>query len=178
MKNTIISAICSVLSIIIFVGAVVYISFLFGIFDVREEQPAIKQIGETASCPNFDITVEKVQYKKKGTKVDSFTVISDPEWIGVTLKITNTSNEKHTFYNSDVTLQNSSGEILDSPFISYKMWGVESLGNPELAPSGTKTGYIQFNNTNDDNSNLILSVNCNDSLLGDDLIYTYDISKK
>lgn len=130
-------------------------------------------VGETVYCPNFEITVDKFQIKKKGTAIDSYQVISDPEWIGVTLSIKNKSDKEHTFYNSDVTLLNSNGEKLDASFVSYKVWKVEPLHSPTLTPGGTKTGYIQFSNTNTDNENLKLKISCNDKLINDDTEYTY-----
>ena len=134
-------------------------------------------IGETLDCPTFDITVDKVEIKPEGTAIDSYQVISDPEWIGVTLTVKNKSNETKTFYGSKVNLINSNGEVLNHSWITYKIWGSELLNSPELVSGGSKTGYIQFSNNTTDNSNLTLQVDCNTGFFDDDIIYKVNVSQ-
>ena len=134
-------------------------------------------IGDTLDCPAFDITVDKVEIKPKGTRIDSYQVIDDPEWIGVTLTVKNKSDETKTFYGSDVDLVNTNGEVLDHSWITYKIWGSELLNSPELVSGGTKNGYIQFSNNTTDNSNLILQVDCNTGLFDDKIVYKVNVSQ-
>ncbi len=138
----------------------------------------IYKVGDTLDCPDFDVTVKKVQIKKKGTKIDSYTKISDPEWIGVTLTVKNKSSETKTFYGSNVDLINSNGEVLEHSWLTYKIWGTQLLDSPELISGGTKTGYIQYVNNNTNNKKLTLSVKCSTKLFSDEIIYKVDISKK
>ena len=70
----------------------------------------IYNIGDTLNCPSFDVTIDNVQIKGKGTAIDSWQVISDPEWIGVTVTVKNKSDETKTFYSSNIDLINSNGE--------------------------------------------------------------------
>ena len=137
----------------------------------------IYSVGDTLDCPAFDITINKVQIKKKGTRIDSYQVIDDPEWIGVTLTVKNKSGETKTFYSSDVDLINSNGEVLERSWITYKIWGAQMLSSPELISGGSKTGYIQFANSNTNNSNLTLRVDCNTGLFDSKVVYKVNVSK-
>lgn len=137
----------------------------------------IYSIGETLDCPAFDITVDKVEMKPKGTRIDSLQVIDDPEWIGVTLTVKNKSDETETFYGDDVNLINANGEVLEHSWVTYEIWGTGLLNSPELVSGGSKTGYIQFSNNSTDNSNLTLQVNCNTGLFDDDIIYKVNVSQ-
>ena len=171
-------------NIIIIIVIIISICVLASLYSPSEKETKPKydtekvyNVGDTLICPNFEIVVKKAEIKKKGTKVDSYTVIDDPEWIGVTLSIKNISESTKTFYGSDVNLINSNGEVLDHDWMTYKIWGSEILNSPELIAGGTKTGYIQFSNNNTDNSNLILNIDCNTGLFEDDIIYKVNISK-
>lgn len=81
----------------------------------------IYSIGETLDCPEFDITIDKVEIKPQGTYIDSYQYISDPEWIGVTLTVKNKSDETATFYGSDVDLINANGEVLEHSWLTYNI---------------------------------------------------------
>ena len=137
----------------------------------------VYNVGETLNCPSFDIVVDSVQIKGKGTHIDSYQYIDDSEWIGVILTVKNKSSETKTFHGSDVDLINSNGEVLSHSWMTYKIWGVELLDSPELVSGGSKTGYIQFSNNSTDNSNLTLKVDCNTSLFDDDVVYKVNISQ-
>ena len=173
----------SIISTIILIGLIIFlypkVTKLFENKnnDSQYNSSKIYSIGDTLSCPNFDITIDKVQIKKKGTKIDSYQVINNPEWIGVTLTVKNKSGKTKSFYSSDVSIINSSGEVLEHSWLTYSIWGVELLGSPELVSGGSKKGYIQFSNTNTDNSNLILKVDCNAGLFENDVIYKVNISQ-
>lgn len=136
-------------------------------------------VGETAKCPDFSITLNNYSFKKKGTRIDYFTTVDDPEWIGVVVTVKNTTNYKKTIYTSDFQILNSTGEYLSHDYFSYKIWGknIQPLNSPELAPGGKKKGYIQFSNTNKDNSNLLLIVNCNDKLIFEDTKIIFELKK-
>lgn len=137
----------------------------------------IYSINEVLHCPNFDVTIDDFKIKKKGTRIDDFSVISDPEWIGVILTVKNIRNKTHTFYTSNVSLTNTNGEILSHSVLTYKIWGAENLNSPELISGGVKKGYIQFSNNQTDNSNLILNVKCQTELFKDEIIYKVKLSK-
>lgn len=142
--------------------------------DEKESTNKVYNVGDTVTCGNFDVTLNSYQIKEQGEDVDDYSVVSDPEWVAVILTVRNTSNSENTFYTSNVELQNSSGEILSSAFITYKIWGVEMLKSPTLAPNGEKTGYIQFRNTDNDNSNLKLRIDCG-SLFNDN-VYNFNLN--
>lgn len=182
-KNIVSIIVCILLLIVVFIcttGLVISIIVDY-VNDKNEEKKydtdKVYNVGDMLECPNFNVKVEKVEIKGKGTRVDSFTTISDPEWIGVTLTVTNTSESTYTFYGDKVKIVNSKGEIIEKQYLTYKMWGTESLDSPKLIAGGTKTGYIQYANTDDDNSNLILNVDCNTGLFEDSLIYRVNISQ-
>lgn len=133
-------------------------------------------VGDTVSCPQFDITLNDYIIKVKGESVGNNTIVADPEWIAVILTVKNTDDSEHTFYNSNVTLENSNGEIIKSNILSYKVWGYEGLSSPTLSSGGEKQGYIQFSNTNQDNSNLTLKISCDDKILEDNTIFKFDLN--
>ena len=137
----------------------------------------IYKVGDTLDCPYFDVSIDRVDIKKKGTSIDSYQVINDAEWIGVILTVKNKSSESRTFYGSNVDLINSNGEVLDHSWMTYKIWGVEMLNSPELISGGFKTGYIQYANNTDDNSKLTLRVKCPADLFDDNVTYNVDISQ-
>lgn len=135
-------------------------------------------IGDTVQCENYKLKLVKYKVKKRGTRIDSFTVVDSPEWIALILKVTNTTdNERITFYNSDIELENSNGEILKKSAYYYKIWGYEYLDSPELNPGGYKTGFIQFVNTNTNNKNLKMRLICTHHLFKKNLIYTFSLKK-
>mgnify|MGYP004567498895 CR=1 FL=1 len=134
------------------------------------------KVGDTISCKHFDVKLESFIIKKKGTAIDSFYQISDPEWIGVILTVKNTDKSTHTFYTSQVEIRNSNGEFINHSSFSYAIWGdYLSLRSPELAPGGIKTGYVQFANNNQNNDNLALIINCKDKLLLGGPNYVFDL---
>lgn len=139
----------------------------------KKDTSVVHNVGETVKCPYFDITLNSFQVKKEGTYINSYFYISDPEWIGVILTLYNTSTDTHSFSSSNVTLQNSSGELIGHSLWNYDIWGAEMLNSPTLVSGGTKTGYISYANTNQDDSNLILIVSCNDGFLSKDTEYKY-----
>lgn len=131
----------------------------------REQQmrdtETIHYVRETVICPDYEITFDKFDIKKEGTRVGTLTYVDDPEWIGVTLSIKNLGDTERTYFNHYVRIQNSGGEIIDPDYsINYDIWGVQALNSPTLVSQASKQGYIAFSNTNQDNSNLILLVNC------------------
>ena len=134
-------------------------------------------VGETLVCPNWEVKIDSVNIKKKGAAIDSYQVVDDPEWIGVVLTVKNTSSDTKTFYNSNLSITNSSGEVINPSSWVYSIWGAEKLGSPELTSGGTKTGFVQFANTEDNNSNLILKVDCNTGFMSDDIVYSVNISQ-
>lgn len=171
----------SIITILLILGMVGYFADKYDVTTESEETKyntsKVYSVGELLSCPDFDITVDNVQIKKKGASIDSYYVISDPEWIGVTLTVKNKSNYKETFYSSKVKLTNSNGEVLEHAVITYNVWGVPLLNSPTLEPGGIKTGYIDFVNNNDDNSNLVLNIDCRNGLLSEDVQYKVNISQ-
>ena len=141
----------------------------------KKDTSVVHNVGETVKCPYFDVTLNSFQVKKEGTYIDSYFYIADPEWVGVILTVYNTSTDTHTFYSSNVTLQNSTGEIITHKFWNYDIWGAEMLNSPKLISGGTKTGYISYANTNQDDSNLILVVSCNDGFLSKGTEYKFSL---
>lgn len=137
----------------------------------------VYSVGETLNCPYFDVIVKDVKIKKKGTYIDSYQYISDPEWLGVIINVKNKSDKTRTFYSSGVKLINSSGEVINNSYVTYKIWGTELLESPEMISGGSKTGYVQFANSNTDNKNLTLQIDCSTDTFDDDVIYKVNISK-
>ena len=178
----------NVVHIAIFVTCTVILIIYFcnngfeNLFNIIKNTPdyntqKIYNLGETLHCPNFDVIVNDFKIKKKGYKIDNFTAISDPEWIGVIVSVKNISNEDNTFYTSNISLTNTNGEILSYSLLTFKIWGVELFDSPKLVSGGTKKGYVQFSNNQTDNSNLILNVKCQTELFKDEIIYKVKLSK-
>lgn len=158
----------------------IFMLFALGSSDVdssKYDTDKVYNVGDTLDCPSYDITVDNVQIKGKGTSIGGYQTISDPEWIAVTLTIKNKSSEQQTYNDASVTLTNSNGEILNHATWVYDIWGVKMLDSPELESGGTKTGYIQYKNNNDDNSKLVLNVDCDTDLLDDNITYKVNISQ-
>ena len=162
----------SILISILIVIVILVVGFFIGKLLFNKVSHQYNKIGDTITCSKFDITVNSVQYKKRGTELDKFTSIADPEWIGITLTVKNNSNRTQKFTKSMVEVQNNKGEVLKTPAFDYNIWGITSLNYPELESKQFKTGYIHFMNTNDDNSNIKLIFKCSST----DAI-VYDISE-
>lgn len=169
---------CLIAFIIVFVFFGV-LSIAINVDEDRKQYNTEKEysVGETIKCPNFEITLNKFEIKEEGTAIDDYKQIYDSEWIGVTLKVKNISNEEKQFYNSNVELINSNGEKIKHSGLTYKIWGSEQLDSPTLSPNGEKIGYIQFANNNKDNSNLKLQVTCGYNIMTDDIVYTYNLKQ-
>lgn len=141
----------------------------------KKDTKVIHNLGETVSCIDFDVSVDSYQIKPKGTYIDSYQYIDDPEWIGIIVTVRNKTDETHTFNSSNFTLQNSNGEVITHRFWNYDIWGIEMFNSPKLVGGGTKTGYISYTNTNQDNSNLIVQVKCEDVLFEEDTVYKFSL---
>ena len=179
-NNNFVSSIISL--IIVIVGGIYLYPKIASFFNKTSsnsdyDTDRIYKIGETLDCPSFDITIDSVNIKKKGTKIDSYQVIDDPEWVGVILTVKNKSDKTKTFYSSNVDLISSNGEVISNSWLTYKIWGTELLESPELISGGSKTGYIQFSNNDTDNSNLMLKVDCDTGLFEKNIIYKVNISQ-
>ncbi len=174
-----------ILIVILFVGAI-FLSINSSSFssDSEKEDEISKyntnklySVGETLKCPSFEITVNSVQIKVKGTYFSSYEYVNDPEWIGVTVTVKNISNMTKRFYTSDFGLINSNGEVINTDVFFYNVWGEEKFDSPELTSGGNKRGFVVFTNTNQDNSNLKLTVDCNTGLFEKDIVYNVNISQ-
>lgn len=174
------------ISIIVFISLVFFIGIGSNIYtdidnseekNTRYDTSKTYSVGEKLVCPNYEITIDNVQIKPKGTYIDNYQYISDPEWIGVTLTVTNISSSTKTFSSSNIKIINTNGEIIEHSVLTYNIWGVELLNSPELISGGTKTGYIQFSNPSTDNSNLILTVDCSSGLFDETVKYNVNISQ-
>jgi predicted nucleic acid-binding Zn ribbon protein len=127
--------------------------------DVGLKENIPKNIGEELICKDYKVVVES--YKYKTGDIDSYwEVPSGTEWIGIIATATNTSSDNIDVYSSNFSITNSNGEILRNDVISYDVWGNYDVFSGELAPNGTKTGYIAFSNTNKDNTNIKLKFDC------------------
>ena len=174
----------SAVTILVTVFFILIFSFVYSEFVVNNldnsnyDTTKVYEMGETFKCQNFEITVNEVKTKKKGSRIDSYYVVADPEWIAVILTVTNTSNSTEKFYTSDIELINSSGEIITHSWEAYNLWGAELLNSPDLVSGGTKTGFIQFSNTETDNSNLKLKIDCNSGFFKKNNTYTVNIITK
>lgn len=135
-------------------------------------QPIQKNMGDSLDCRDYIATLDKV-ITKTGT-IDSIQYIPDGhEWIGLIVTVKNNSNEEQQIFNDDFEIINSNGERIKHQTIVYNVFeDYEKLSSPTLVPGGSKTGFISFDNDNQDNSNLIIELKCNSiSWFNDDPIY-------
>lgn len=154
------SALGVVISItIVIVLFCVFVATIMSVGESNLEENVQKAIGDELICENYKMVVN--EFKFKTGSIDSWQEVpKGTEWIGIIVTATNTSDENVNIYPSNFEITNSNGEIIKYNVISYKVWGnYETLGG-ELAPGGTKTGYVSFSNTNTDNSNLTLKFKC------------------
>ncbi len=125
----------------------------------KTEKETEKNIGDELICDKYKVVIN--EYKIKTGSIDSFYKVPDgQEWIGIIITATNTSDDDVSVYASDFKLTNSNGEIIDNDTITYNVWGDYTTFSGELAPGGTKTGYIAYSNTNTDNSDLKIKFEC------------------
>lgn len=138
---------------------VIFIAFIMSVDENGLEENIQKNVGDELVCDKYKVVVN--EFKFKTGSIDSFQKVPDgTEWIGIIVTATNTSEENINVYSSNFEITNSNGEILEYDAISYKVWGNYDTFGGELAPGGTKTGYIAFTNPNTDNSNLTLKFKC------------------
>ena len=126
----------------------------------EQEKIIESKIGEELLCEDYKVIINSFQYKT-GAFSDYQTIPDGEEWIGLIVTVTNTSTEDRTIKYSDFNIINSNGERLRPDSFTYKVWGVDTLGNVSLIPNGTKTGYVAFSNNNTDNSNIVVEFQCN-----------------
>lgn len=139
--------------------------FIMIIIDISYKEPETiieSRIGEELFCENYKVVINSFQYKT-GAFSDYQTIPNSEEWIGLIVTVTNTSDSDRTINFTDFNIINSNGERLKPDSLTYKVWGVDALGNVSLIPNGTKTGYVAFSNNNTDNSNIIVEFQCNRS---------------
>lgn len=95
---------------------------------------------ETVKFKGIKFSITNVE-KHKGTKYnkpkDGF------EYVEVTIKIENTSEEKYDYSPLDWKMQNSQGQELDTNFSALKDYD-EQLDYADLRPGGTVTGKLGF----------------------------------
>lgn len=164
-KNTgtkIITIIRIILSIIIIAAMAFGVYMLIDIFtsSTEELEPISKNIGDELVCNDYVITIDDFAYRT-GNQGGVLSVPEGEEWIGITVSAKNTSSENNTINIADFNIINSNGEIILPDAITYDVWGIDVFGSPELAPGGTKTGYIAFSNSNQDNSDITVELKCN-----------------
>ena len=144
---------------------------------LAKAQKQIYHIGDTVSCPGYDVTLVDTKINNNGEYAKSGLQVSDPQWITAVLTIKNTHDDTIKFYGSDKKIEISTCEIIEKNTFTYDVLGYELLGSPELTPGGTKTGYVMFSNTNQDSSNIRLRVSCNEQILGSSSYFTFKIEK-
>lgn len=171
------------IGIVIFMIIILVVSpMIFSIIEKNKETSAEdnngsnqiiqKNIGEDMDCGDYIARVEQVMMKTG--KIDSIQSVPDGhEWIGLIVTVKNTSEEEQTIYNDDFEIINSNGERLKHSVIVYNVFdNYEKLSSPTLISGGSKTGYISFDNDNQDNSNITIELKCNSiSWFAEDQIY-------
>lgn len=134
-------------------------------------------IGDTVNCGDFSIKLESYSIKKKGDKIDSYSVVNDQQWVAVFLTCTNIS-DKEKYLSKNVRLINGNGEELEQPTLYYNVWNGVHLDGATLMSGGSKTGFIQFINTKIDNpKDFTLQVACN-SLFDEKSTFNFKLTEE
>ena len=117
-------------------------------------------IGDTVELNGWSVKLEGFDTKKYGDSIDSYSYVSDQQWIAIFLTYTNKSSntDKIPRY---VRLINSNGEILDNSVIYYNVWDKTLLDTAELVAGGSKTGFVPFVNTKIDKpEDITVQISC------------------
>lgn len=137
-----------------------------------------KNIGDTLDCGDYVATIDKILMKTGA--IDSIQRVPDGhEWIGLIVTVQNNSDKEKHIFNDDFEIINSNGERIKHQTIVYNVFDdYEKLSSPTLVPDGSKTGFISFDNNNQDNSNLTIELKCNSiSWFNSDPIYQIKYSE-
>lgn len=105
----------------------------------KTEMKTTYAIGETANLKGANVTVNKVE-KSNGGEYDN--PKDGYEFVIVEVTITNTNNSNITYNPYDFNMQNSQGNVTDMTW--YTSDRDNDLSSGELAPGGTITGAIPF----------------------------------
>lgn len=114
------------------------VSLLCGCGETEPEKTSFK-VGETATVENVNYTLTKVK-TSKGSDFDK--PASGKEYVIVTIKIENNSEETVSFNYLDWKMENSEGQ-LDEPAFTIEDTDT-NLGSGDLKAGGSKTGTIVF----------------------------------
>ena len=60
--------------------------------ELKERASKVYNVGDTVSCPQFDITLNDYIIKLKGESIGNNTIVSDEVWIAVILTVKNTDD--------------------------------------------------------------------------------------
>lgn len=140
--------------------------------------PLSGDINKTFSCPDYDVTVIGYQIKKKGTRIDRITVIGEPEWVAVFIKVQNKSNNEIDVYSHNFKFINHNGEVIEPSVLTYSIWGkYRMFKNPTLTKGGSSTGYLQYSNNDTDNNGLKFRIECGDwGIFKDETIHNLNLT--
>lgn len=106
----------------------------------NEEKKTTFNQDETVDFKGIKFTVTNVE-KHQGSKYNK--PKDGYEYVEVTIKIENTSEEKYDYGPSDWKMQNSQGQELDTSSLALKNYD-EQLDYADLIPGGTVTGKLGF----------------------------------
>lgn len=134
-------------------------------------------IGDTVNCGDFTVKLESYKIKKKGDRIDSFSVVDDQQWVAIFLTYTNISGEEK-YLSKNIRLINGNGEELEQPTLYYNVWNGVHLDGATLMSGGSKTGFVQFINTKIDKpKDFILQIACN-SLFDEKSTFNFKLINK
>ena len=124
--------------------------------------PISKNIGDELQCSEYEkYTVTVDRYDFKTGDIDSYHTIPDGhEWIGVVVTVKNMGEDEMQVHVDNFNIINSNGERIKPDTLTYNVWGINPLDNVNLVSGGTSSGYINFSNNSQDNSNLKLEFVC------------------
>lgn len=171
-------------TIIVFIFCVILMIFVLYIttnFSVDYENISdvskTYHIGDTVNCGDFTVKLESYKIKKKGDRIDSFSVVDDKQWVAIFLTYTNISDEEK-YLSKNIRLINGNGEELEQPTLYYNVWNGVHLDGATLMSGGSKTGFVQFINTKIDKpKDFILQIACN-SLFDEKSTFNFKLTKE
>lgn len=130
-------------------------------------------INKTINCKEKKVTIK---YLRRATSNENQFIPENKEYVGIYVNFENKSNGDMYYGETDFTLINGNGEVIDTPYLALKnVFDHERLNNGTLVAKAQKEGYVIFINDLINDKKMQLRFVCEDNIIFDDVIKTVNL---